>query len=43
MKKMEREWDLKLQPLPDVSDGWLFVFVTGIMGFASLAFPTHMR
>lgn len=29
--------------LRDVRDGWLFVFVTGIMGFASLAFPTHMR
>lgn len=29
--------------LGDVRDGWLLVFVTGITGFASLAFPTNRR
>lgn len=42
MGKMEKEWNLNPNPhLRDVGDGWMLVFVTGIMGFASLALQTQ--
>lgn len=45
-ERLEREWNLEpLHPpyLRDGRDGWLLALVTGIMGFASLAFPTNRR